>query len=141
MISKPTFLISMRAGAMAMLACLPPMAVSPALAKSSTPHETRTQQGTQQGKASVYARKFHGRKMANGERFSTGSNAAASKTLPLGSRAKVTNLQTGKTEEVVIKDRGNLPPGRVVDLSPKTASDLGVTTKQGVAPVKVEPTR
>ena len=58
------------------------------------------------GKASFYARIFAGRKMADGTRMEPTGNNAASLTLPLGTTAKVTNLETGKTAVVTIRDRG-----------------------------------
>jgi len=91
------------------------------------------------GKASFYARQFHGRKMADGNRMDPHDDNAASKTLPLGTRAKVTNLETGKSAEVTIQDRGPYVPGRIVDLSPSTAQQIGITPKIGVAPVEVAP--
>ena len=90
------------------------------------------------GKASYYARRFAGRKMANGERMNPRSNAAASRTLPLGTRAKVTNLWNGKSAEVEIKDRGPYIRGRTIDLTPHTAEHLGMK-HEGVAPVEVAP--
>ena len=66
------------------------------------------------------------------------ANIAASKTLPLGTVAKVTNLDNGKTATVKIEDRGPYVNGRVVDLAPKVANDLDMTHK-GVAPVIVKP--
>jgi rare lipoprotein A len=91
------------------------------------------------GKASVYARKFAGRKMADGTPMRPHDDNAASKTLPLGTTAKVTNLETGKAAEVTIQDRGPYVPGRIVDLAPGTAQEIGITPKQGVAPVEVAP--
>ncbi len=91
------------------------------------------------GKASVYARKFAGRPMANGRRMDPQDGNAASKTLPLGTKARVTNLETGKSAEVTIQDRGPYVRGRIVDLSPSTAQQIGVTRRQGVAPVEVAP--
>jgi rare lipoprotein A len=91
------------------------------------------------GKASVYARKFAGRRMANGRRMDPHDGNAASKTLPLGTKARVTNLETGKSAVVTIEDRGPHVPGRIVDLSPSTAQQIGVTRRQGVAPVEVAP--
>jgi rare lipoprotein A len=91
------------------------------------------------GKASVYARKFAGRKMANGETMRPAGGNAASKTLPLGTTARVTNLENGKSTVVTIEDRGPHVPGRIVDLSPGSAAEIGVTRHQGVAPVAVEP--
>jgi len=93
---------------------------------------------TRKGKASYYAKKFHGRKMADGTPMNPDSNIAASKTLPLGTTAKVTNLENGKSEVVEIRDRGPYVDGRIVDLTPKTAEKLDLK-KDGVAPVEVKP--
>jgi rare lipoprotein A len=91
------------------------------------------------GKASFYAPMFAGRKMANGNLMNPHSNNAASKTLPLGTTAKVTNLETGKSALVIIQDRGPYVPGRIVDLSPATAKEIGITPRKGVAMVVVAP--
>jgi rare lipoprotein A len=91
------------------------------------------------GKASFYAPMFAGRKMANGNKMDPHGNNAASKTLPLGTTAKVTNLETGKSAVVIIQDRGPYVPGRIVDLSPATAKQIGITPRQGVAMVVVAP--
>jgi rare lipoprotein A len=90
------------------------------------------------GRASYYGRKFYGKKMANGKPMNPRSNVAASKTLPLGTKAKVTNLETGKSEVVVIEDRGPYVDGRIIDVSPKTAEKLDLK-KEGTAPVQVKP--
>ena len=78
------------------------------------------------GNTSFYARKFHGRKMADGTRMNPQLDNAASKTLPLGTTAKVTNLETGKSAVVTIRDRGPYVPGRIVDLTPATAEKVGI---------------
>jgi rare lipoprotein A len=91
------------------------------------------------GKASFYAHMFAGRKMANGKIMDPQHNNAASRTLPLGTTAKVTNLETGKSAVVTIQDRGPYVNGRIVDLSPATARAIGITTRQGVAKVRVSP--
>ena len=75
----------------------------------------------QVGNGSFYADFFAGRKMANGEPFRLDSNNAASRTLPLGTTARVTNLENGRSAVVVIKDRGPYVAGRIVDVSPSTA--------------------
>lgn len=93
---------------------------------------------TQTGKASYYAKKFHGKKMADGTPMNPDSNVAASKTLPLGTTAKVTNLENGKSEVVEIRDRGPFVPGRIVDVSPKVADKLDMK-KEGIATVEVDP--
>lgn len=66
------------------------------------------------------------------------SNVAASKTLPLGSVAKVTNLENGKSAMVKIEDRGPYAKGRIVDLAPKVANELDIK-KAGVAAAEVKP--
>ena len=91
------------------------------------------------GKASFYASRFGGRKMANGQRFSLATNNAASRTLPLGTTAKVTNLETGKSALVTIRDRGPYVGGRIIDLSPATARLIGISKKRGLASVEVTP--
>ena len=92
----------------------------------------------ERGKASYYAESFNGRTMADGRRFSPRSNVAASKTLPLGTTAKVVNLQTGKSANVQVEDRGPYARGRVLDVSPKVAQSLNMG-RAGVAPVEVKP--
>jgi rare lipoprotein A len=101
--------------------------------------EPRHRATKQVGKASIYSHRFAGRKMANGERMDPKGDNAASKTLPLGTRARVTNLETGKSALVTIEDRGPFVPGRIVDLSPATAAQIGLSRKDGVAPVEVVP--
>jgi rare lipoprotein A len=90
------------------------------------------------GKASVYSRKFEGKKTADGTPFKSESNSAASKTLPLGTTAHVKNLKNGKTTVVKIRDRGPHVKGRIVDVAPKAARELGME-KHGVVPVEVTP--
>lgn len=99
------------------------------------PHRPRTQVG----KASIYADKFAHRRMANGRRMDPNAQNAASKTLPLGTRALVRNLENGKSAVVTIEDRGPHVPGRVVDLSPATAGQIGLDRRQGLAQVEVVP--
>ena len=77
--------------------------------------------------------------MADGTPMDPKGDNAASRTLPLGTTAKVTNVETGKTAVVTIEDRGPYVDGRLVDLSPTTASKIGITPKQGVAKVVVAP--
>lgn len=93
----------------------------------------------QVGKASYYARKFAGRKMADGTRMDPKGDNAASKTLPLGTRARVTNLETGHSAEVTIRDRGPYGRGRIIDLSPATAEQIGLSREDGTASVEVVP--
>jgi rare lipoprotein A len=113
---------------------------SPAAFAAPSQHHKIDHSGRKQvGKASFYARKFAHRKMADGARMNPRENIAASKTLPLGTVAKVTNLHTGKSTVVTIHDRGPYVRGRIVDLSPAAAEKIGLTAEQGVAPVEVAP--
>ena len=91
------------------------------------------------GKASFYADFFAGRTMANGVPMNPRGNNAASRTLPLGTVAKVTNLETGQSAVVSIQDRGPYVDGRIVDLSPATARKIGLTRRKGVTSVAVAP--
>ena len=91
------------------------------------------------GKASFYARQFSGKTMADGTPMDPQGDNAASRTLPLGTTAKVTNVETGKTAVVTIEDRGPYADGRLVDLSPATADKIGLTPKKGVTKVVVAP--
>jgi rare lipoprotein A len=77
--------------------------------------------------------------MANGDLMKPSGDNAASKTLPMGTTAKVTNMETGKNTVVKIADRGPYVKGRILDLSPSTAKKIGVDPKDGVAEVSVEP--
>src|SRR5581483_2375987 len=91
------------------------------------------------GKASFYAKRFAGKPMADGAPMDPKGDNAASRTLPLGTTAKVTNVETGKTAVVTIEDRGPYVDGRLVDLSPGTASKIGLTPRKGVTKVVVAP--
>jgi rare lipoprotein A len=77
--------------------------------------------------------------MADGVPMDPQGDNAASRTLPLGTTAKVTNVETGKTAIVTIEDRGPYVDGRLVDLSPGTAAKIGITPRQGIAKVVVAP--
>lgn len=91
------------------------------------------------GEASFYARKFAGRKMANGKKMNPHGNNAASKTLPLGTQARVKNLETGQSAVVKIEDRGPYVKGRIIDLSPATAEKIGIERDEGIGRVEVAP--
>jgi rare lipoprotein A len=90
----------------------------------------------QKGEASLYGKGFHGKKTASGKRFDEHGRTAAHPTLPLGTKAKVTNLHTGKSTDVTITDRGPHAKGRDLDLSKGAAKQIGV--ENGVAPVEIE---
>ena len=81
----------------------------------------------QQGVASWYGRHWRGRKTASGARFDERLLTAASLALPLATRARVTNLQNGRSVDVLVNDRGPYAGDRVMDLSQKAAAALGMT--------------
>jgi rare lipoprotein A (peptidoglycan hydrolase) len=89
------------------------------------------------GTASWYGPGFHGKKTASGEIYDQTKLTAAHKTLPLGTKARVTNLDNGSAVEVEINDRGPFIDGRIIDLSRAAAGALGLV-ESGTAPVRVE---
>ncbi len=88
----------------------------------------------QQGKATWYGPKFHGRKTASGERYNMNRLTAAHKTLPFGTLVEVTNLNNGQSVVVRINDRGPFARGCVIDLSKAAAKQIGLG---GSAPVEI----
>ena len=92
------------------------------------------------GQASWYGPGFHGKKTASGETFNQHTLTAAHPTLPLGSQAEVTHLETGKSVAVKINDRGPFVDGRSIDLSHAAAKKIGLSEEDGLAPVKIETT-
>jgi len=82
--------------------------------------------GGQCGTASWYGPGFNGKKAASGERFNQNAMTAAHKTLPFGTKLKVTNQKTGKVVTVKINDRGPYHGGRIIDLSKAAATQLGI---------------
>jgi rare lipoprotein A len=91
---------------------------------------------SEQGLASWYGRKFHGRRTASGEAYNMYAMTAAHRTLPIPSYARVTNPANGRMVIVRVNDRGPFVRGRVIDLSYTAALKLGVLG--GVAPVRVD---
>ncbi len=89
------------------------------------------------GKASYYGPKFHGKKTASGEVFNMYALTAAHKTLPFGTRCRVTNLANGKSVIVRINDRGPFVAGRIMDLSYGAAKALDAL-QDGIIEVKIE---
>lgn len=92
---------------------------------------------TASGVASWYGGKFHGRRTASGETYNQHAMTAAHRTLPFGTEVVVTNEATGKSVVVRINDRGPFTGGRVIDLSHKAASQIGMINS-GTARVTLE---
>src|SRR5688572_32731771 len=89
---------------------------------------------TQTGKASFYADKFEGTPTASGEKYRHSKLTAAHKTLPFGTRVRVTNVSNNASVEVVINDRGPYVENRIIDLSKSAAEELGFVN-QGLADI------
>jgi len=96
----------------------------------------RTDNYVEQGLASYYGQKFHGRLTSNREVYDMYAFTAAHKTLPLPSFARVTNLDNGESITVRVNDRGPFHEGRVIDLSYAAAVRLGIT-QRGTGRVEV----
>lgn len=94
--------------------------------------------GGQEGIASYYSDRHHGRKTASGEVFDQHDMTAAHRTLPFGTRVRVRHLDNGREVTVRINDRGPFVKGRIIDLSYRAAKDLDMI-RSGVAPVRVTP--
>lgn len=91
----------------------------------------------EQGVASWYGKKFHGRRTSSGETYDMYQMTAAHKSLPLPTYVKVTNLENGRSATLKVNDRGPFHGNRVIDLSYAAALKLGVA-EQGTALVEVE---
>ena len=91
---------------------------------------------SEKGIASWYGKKFHGRRTANGERFDMYALTAAHRSLPFGTKVRVTNLENGRSVMVRVNDRGPFIRGRVIDLSYAAAKDLRMV-RQGVVKVEI----
>ena len=99
--------------------------------------KTKVNQHSTRGEASYYAGFHHGKKTASGERFNMHSLTAAHRTLPLGSKIKVTNLNNGKEVVVRVNDRGPYARGRVLDVSLGAAKKLDMI-KTGTGKVSIQ---
>ena len=104
--------------------------LAPEVARAQTRHVLR-------GIASWYGRVHHGRRTASGVRFDMNALTAAHRTLPFGTRLRVTHVRTGRSVEVVVNDRGPYVGQRILDLSRAAAARLGVVL-EGVADVRLE---
>jgi rare lipoprotein A len=103
-------------------------------AKTASP---KTEASAHTGIASYYSDRFHGRRTANGERFDQNALTAMHRTLPFGTRLRVTNLANNHSVEVRVNDRNPHLRRRVLDLSRRAANELGFV-RAGLARVKFE---
>lgn len=109
----------------------PPPAVAPPKPAKTLVVSTST------GEASWYGPGFFGNRTANGEVFRPGTMTAAHRTLPFGTKVKVTNLRNGKETIVRINDRGPFSGHRVIDIAHGAAQHLGLVSS-GIAQVRLE---
>lgn len=100
--------------------------------------ENKVETVHEETKASYYHDKFNGRKTASGDVFSNKKYTAAHKTLPFGTKVRVTNLKNDEEVIVEINDRGPFARGRQLDLSKKAFMDLTHNRNHGTLNVKVE---
>lgn len=110
---------------------------SPALSTSARVIHSEERALVAEGKASYYASNFHGKKTASGEVFNLNRFTAAHRTLPFGTNVKIINLNNGKNVLVRINDRGPHLRGRIIDVSPAAAKEIGLFGK-GTATVRIE---
>lgn len=95
-------------------------------AQQSSPAEPAAVGASEEGIASYYADEFNGRKTSNGETYDMHALTAAHRTLPFGTTVLVTNTANGKSVTVRINDRGPFKDDRVIDLSLKAATQIGM---------------
>ncbi|HET9490298.1 MAG TPA: septal ring lytic transglycosylase RlpA family protein [Methylomirabilota bacterium] len=119
---------------------LGPLCLVAALAACATPVRTRPVPvavgNEESGLASWYGHPFHGRRTASGEVYDMRRMTAAHRTMPFGTWVRVTNLDTGRSVDVRINDRGPFKRGRIIDVSYAAARVLGAVSR-GVIPVRV----
>ena len=108
-------------------------------APSSVATKADAAKAAQTGTASFYGSELEGRKTASGERLKLDAMTGASRTVPLGTHVRVTNMETGRSATVKINDRGPYAKERVLDLTPTAARHIGIDQKDGVAQVSVTP--
>jgi rare lipoprotein A len=104
------------------------LSAAPALAKINAKAES--------GIASTYSTKLVGHATASGQVLKRDGLTAAHNTLPFGTRLVVTNKRNGRKVTVTVNDRGPYRKGRIIDLSPAAASELGMR-RAGLAPVEL----
>ncbi len=91
----------------------------------------------QRGKATYYGRKWHGRRTSSGKKLNINGYQCAHRTLPFGTKVRVTNTTNGKSCIVEVVDRGPHGRGLIIDLTNKAAEDIGML-RQGTAMVTLE---
>ncbi|MES2706199.1 MAG: septal ring lytic transglycosylase RlpA family protein [Verrucomicrobiota bacterium] len=133
--------------AAAILACSMPVASCAQSGKTKSPAKIKTSASAggnssnslgakiQRGIASIY----RDHRTASGERFLASALCAAHPSLPMGTRVKVTCMGTGRSTVVRINDRGPFKKGRIIDLTPAAAAQIGLTQSKGLTSVELSP--
>jgi rare lipoprotein A len=109
-----------------------PPAAAPAPAPAAAPAASE-----ETGLAAVYSDALNGHRTASGKRYNRNRLTAAHKTLPFGTKVKVTNIKNGKSVELTVTDRGPRQADRILDITPAAAHKLGIPHK-GMGQVKLE---
>lgn len=150
--SMPAPRASVRAAAIALLLAFaatgcaevgrPPQAPLPQARPTQAPmqlsRECRaTRLYVEEGMASWYGRAHHGRRTASGQAFNMHRLTAAHRTLPFGTRIRVTNMRNGRSVVLIVNDRGPFVRGRFLDVSYRAARELHFV-RAGLAPVRIE---
>lgn len=104
---------------------------------AEAPASSPATSGAETGLAAVYSDRLDGRRTASGKRYDRNALTTAHKSLPFGTRVRVTNTHNRRSVELVVNDRGPTQPGRVLDISPAAAKKLGIH-RRGMAEVTVE---
>lgn len=118
----------------------PPAAATteaPAAAAPAPKAEMAAAGDAMEGKIAYYGRKFAGRKTASGQRFNPNALTMAHRTLPFGTKVKVTNIKNNKSVVVRVNDRGPTSTDRIGDLSRAAAAKIGMI-RSGVVEAKLE---
>ena len=118
-------------------ACAPP---EPSRREAARVAATETQPrtpATERGRVSHYGHEFAGRTTASGQRFDPEALTMAHRSLPFGTRIRVTNLENQRSVEVVVNDRGPAVRGRIADLSLSAARRIGMVD-EGVVDAELE---
>lgn len=103
-----------------------PAPVVPSPSAVAPPETQTTAAFTQRGRISIYGSALAGKRTASGDLFDPESPTMAHRTLPFGTRVRVTNLENQKSVEVIVNDRGPFVPGRIADLSTAAARQIGM---------------
>jgi rare lipoprotein A len=118
-------------------ACAPSTPVETAAPAAPAPSARERVTFSETGVASWYGKRHQGAKTASGERFDPKDLTAAHRTLPMGTRARVTALDGGQSVTVRINDRGPRTRNRIIDLSAQAADSIGLRD-DGVGEVRIE---